>query len=45
MKEQPRTQVTHFWNSNFRHEMKRRQIPQKRVYEKFYVHEIAVVNL
>ena len=25
--------------------MKRQQIPQKRVYEKFYVHEIAAVNL
>ena len=25
--------------------MKRLQIPQKLVYEKFYVHEIAAVNL
>ena len=25
--------------------MKRLQTPQKRVYEKFYVHEIAAVNL
>ena len=45
MKEQPRTQVTHFRNSNFKHKMKRLQIPQKLVYEKFYVHEIAAVNL
>ena len=39
MKKQPRTQVMHFWNSNFKHKMKRMQIPQKLVYEKFYVHE------
>ena len=32
-------QVTHFRNSNFKHEMKRLQIPQKLVYEKFYVHD------
>ena len=29
----------HFQNSNFKHKMKRLQIPQKLVYEKFYVHE------
>ena len=38
MKEQPRTQVTHFRNSNFKHKMKRLQILQKLVYEIFYVH-------
>ena len=38
MKEQPRTEVTHFRNSNFKHKMKRLQMPQKLVYEKFYVH-------
>ena len=32
-------QVTHFRNSNFKHKMKRLQIPQKLVYEKFYAHE------
>ena len=37
MKEQPRTEVTHLRNSNFRHKMKRLLIPQKLVYEKFYV--------
>ena len=35
MKEQP----THFRNSNFKHIIKRLQIPQKHVYEKFYVHK------
>ena len=29
----------HKRNSNFKHKMKRLQIPQKFVYEKFYVHE------
>ena len=38
MKEQPRTYVTHFRNSNFKHKMKRPQIPQKLVYGKFYGH-------
>ena len=38
-------------DSNFKHKMKRLQIPQKRAYEKFYVdkkiyvHDIAAVNL
>ena len=32
-------QVRDFRNSNFKHKMKRLQIPQKLVYEKFYVHE------
>ena len=41
----------HFQNSNFKHKMKRLQIPQKLVYKnftymkKFYVPEIAAVNL
>ena len=35
----------HFQNSNFKHKMKRLQIPQKLVYGKFYVHEIAAVDL
>ena len=35
MKEQSRTQVEHF--RNFQHKIKRLQIPQKLVYEKFYV--------
>ena len=39
MKEQPRTSVMHYQNSNFKHKMKRLPIPQKLVYEKFYVHE------
>ena len=39
MKEQPRTKATHFRNRNFKHKMKRLQIPQKLVYETFYVHE------
>ena len=26
-------------NDNFKHKIKRQQIPQKLVYEKFYVHE------
>ena len=45
MKEQHRTKVTHFRNSNFKHKMDRLQIPPKPVYEKFYVHEIDAVNL
>ena len=45
MKEKPRTEVTHFRNSNFKHTMKRLQIPKKLLYEKFYLHEIAAVNL
>ena len=32
-------QVKDFRNSNFKHEMKRLQIPQKLVYEKFYEHD------
>ena len=39
MKEQPRTKVTHSRNRNFKHKMKRLQIPQELVYEKFYVQE------
>ena len=39
MKGQPITQVTHFRSSNFKHKMKRPQIPQKLVYGEFYVHE------
>ena len=39
MKEQPRTQVAHFRNSNFNYEIKILQNLQKHVYEKFYVHE------
>ena len=39
MKEQPRTTVTYFRNRNFKHKMKRLQIPQKHVYQKFCVHE------
>ena len=39
MKEQPRTQVKHFQNTNFEHKMKRLQISQKLVYGKFDVHE------
>ena len=30
MKEQPRTYVTHFRNSNFKNKMKGLQIPQKK---------------
>ena len=45
MKGLPRTWVKHFRISNFKHKMKRQQIPQKPVYEKFYVHEITAVNL
>ena len=29
----------HFGNSNFKQKMEKLQIPQKLVYEKFYVHE------
>ena len=32
----------HFWNSNFKHKMKKLQVPQKIVYGKFYVHEKIV---
>ena len=32
-------QITHFRNSNFKHKMKRLQISQELVYQKFYVHE------
>ena len=52
MKEQPRTQVMHFQNNNFKHKMKRLQISQKLVYEKYntymeqiYIHKIATVDL
>ena len=40
MKEQPRTYVTHNRNGNFKHKMKRLQIPQIFVYKKHYIHEI-----
>ena len=33
------TRFTHFGNSNFKHKMKRLQIPQKLVYRKFGVHK------
>ena len=39
MKVQLRTYSKHFRNSNFKHNMKRLQIPQKLVYEKLYIHE------
>ena len=39
MKEEARTKVKHFRNRNFKPKMKRLQIQQKLVYEKFYVHE------
>ena len=39
MKELPRTYVTHFRNSNFKHKIKRLQTPQKILHEKLYVHE------
>ena len=39
MKEEHRTKVTNFRNSNFKHKMTKLQFPQKLVYEKFYVHE------
>ena len=39
MKEEPRTKVTHLRNRNFKHKMKRQQISQKLLYEKFWVHE------
>ena len=45
MKEQPRTKVAHFRNRNYKYKMKTLQIPQKLVYKKFYLHEIAAVNL
>ena len=32
-------QGTHFRKSNFKHKVERLQIPQKLLYEKFYVHE------
>ena len=35
----------HFRNRNLKHKTKRLQIAQKLVYEKFYVPEIAAVNL
>ena len=34
-----------FRRSSFKYKMERSEIPQKLVYEKFYVHEIAAVNL
>ena len=39
MKEQPRTEVTHFRYGNFKRKMKRLQLLQKLAYEKFYVHK------
>ena len=39
MKEQHKTKVKHFRNSNSKHKLKRLQILLKLVYEKFYVHE------
>ena len=45
MKRQPRTKVIDFRYSNFKHKMKRLQIPQKLGYGKFYVHEITAVDL
>ena len=32
-------QVTRFQNSIFKHKIKRMQIPEKLVHEKFYIHE------
>ena len=34
-----------FRKCNFKHKVKRLQLLQKRVYQKFYVREIAAVNL
>ena len=34
-----------FRNANFKHKIKRQQIPQKLVYEKFYVHKIVAVKV
>ena len=45
MKEQPRTKVRHFRNSNFRNKMKRLQVWEKLVHEKIYLHEIDDVIL
>ena len=50
MTQQPRAEVTYFRNSNFKHKVKRLQIPQKLVCKvtvanEFYVHENAVINL
>ena len=45
MKYEPRTSVTHFRNSHFIRKMKGLRIPEKLVFKKFYVHEIAAVNL
>ena len=45
MKDQPRKKLRIFRNGNFKPKVKRLQIPQKLVYEKLYVHEIAAVNL
>ena len=45
MKEQPRRKVRHFRYSNFKYKMEKRQIWQKLVHEKVYVHEITAVNL
>ena len=38
MTEQPSTLVTHFRNCNFKHKIKRLQIPQKLVYKKSYLY-------
>ena len=41
-----RVDVVNIWShSNLKCKMKRLQIPQKLVDEKFYVHEIAALNL
>ena len=50
MKEQPRTRVTHFRNSNFKHKMNFKScknLCMKNVTytKKFYEHEIAAINL
>ena len=50
MKEQPRTEVTHFRTTNFKHKMKRLQTPQNLLCKvtslrNFYVPKITAVSL
>ena len=39
MKQRPSTKVSHFRNNDFKHRMKRWEMPQKLGHDKFYVHE------
>ena len=42
MKKKSRTEVVDFRNNSFKDKIEREQIPQKLVYDKFYVYELIL---